>query len=149
MALSAISQECIYLQMLVASLRIPVSIFEIYCNDKSRHDDGVNSNYKTAVSIWSDSAVALAQAKKPDCWVVDKLRHIKTAYFFFKSYVRAGKLQLCKVSGTDNPADVFTKGFGAPGKTAANQRAVVFERHAMFCLGKRIYRQDKSSNDSV
>lgn len=141
-ALSSVSQECLYAQMLVSSLRIPVAVLEIFCNDKSRYEDegsAPKDRYKTAVSIWSDSAVALSQAKKPDCWIVDKLRHIKTAYFFFKSYVRAGNLKLCKVSGTDNPSDIFTKGFGAPGKTAANQRAEVFQRHTLFCSGRRIY----------
>ena len=138
-ALSSIAQECVYLRMLVASLRIPVSIMEVYCNDKSRYavEGSNNDNFKTAVQIWSDSSVALAQASKPEHWVVDKLRHIKTSFFFFKSYVREGALQLCKVSGLDNCADIFTKGFGAPGKTAANQKAEVFQRHALFCSGRR------------
>jgi len=141
-SLSSVAQECVYLKMLVASLRIPVSVLEIYCNDTSRYEaDGTAPKhlYKTAVQIWSDSAVALAQANKPEAWIVDKLRHIKTNYFFFKSYVRSAQLELRKVSGTDNPADLFTKGFGAPGKTAANQRADVFQRHALFCLGRRVY----------
>jgi hypothetical protein len=138
-ALSAVAQECVYLKMLVASLQLPVSVLEVYCNDKSRYADekGSDGRFQTAVQIWSDSAVALAQAKKPEHWIVDKLRHIKTAYFFFKSYVREAALQLCKVSGTDNPSDIFTKGFGAPGKTSQNQKADMFERHALFCAGRR------------
>jgi hypothetical protein len=135
-ALSSVAQECVYLRMLVASLNIPVSIMEVYCNDKSRHDNG-NPEFMTAVQIWSDSSVALAQASKPENWIVDKLRHIKTAYFFFKSYVREGALRLLKVSGHDNASDIFTKGFGAPGKTASNQKAEVFQRHALFCSGRR------------
>ena len=112
--------------MLVQSLQVP-SAFEIFCNDKSRYQDCSDRPkqlFDTAVKIWSDSKVALAQASKPDNWVVDKLRHIRTAYFFFKSYVRSAQLELCSCSGIDNPADIFTKGFGAPGKTAANQKAV-------------------------
>jgi hypothetical protein len=138
-ALSSVAQECVYIRMLVASLRIPVSVLEVYCNDESRHAEKGSTDiaFKTAVQIWSDSSVALAQAKKPEHWIVDKLRHIKTAYFFFKSYVREGLLQLCKVSGLDNCADIFTKGFGAPGKTSANQKAEVFQRHAAFCAGRR------------
>jgi hypothetical protein len=142
-ALSAAAQEAVYLQMLVASLRIPSSTFEIYCNDFSRYaTDGNerNDKYRTAVQIWSDSQVAIAQAKKPDCWIVDKLRHVKTAYFFFKSYVRDALLSLQPCSGTDNPADIMTKGFGAPGNTANNQKAELFNRHALFCCGRRIHK---------
>ena len=37
LSLSSVAQECVYLQMLVRSLRIPTSVFEIYSNDVSRH----------------------------------------------------------------------------------------------------------------
>ena len=112
----------------------------MFSNDQSRYmadSSKPRHVFDTAIKIWSDSKVALAQAGKPDHWVVDKLRHIRTAFFFFKSYVRSAALQLCSVSGNDNPADIFTKGFGAPGKTAANQKAEVFQRHARFCAGQR------------
>ena len=142
LALSSCSQEALYLQMFVASLDIPTSTFEIFGNDRSRYEEegvakGVPAErYATAVKIWSDSKVALAQAKKPEHWIVDKLRHVRTAYFFFKSYVRRGKLELHSIPGTENPSDVGTKGFGAPGKTAANQKAEYFEGHALTCLGR-------------
>ena len=126
--------------MFAQSLHVDKCLFEIFSNDRSRYQADSTlpaGTFDTAVKIWSDSKVALAQASKPDHWVVDKLRHIRTAYFFFKSYVRSARLQLCSVSGTDNCADIFTKGFGAPGKTAANQKADVFTRHTMFCLGRR------------
>ena len=142
-ALSAAAQEAVYLQMLMASLRIPPSVLEIYCNDVSRYAaDGSErtDKFKTAVQIWSDSRVAIAQAKKPDAWIVDKLRHVKTAYFFFKSYVRDSLLSLMPCSGTDNPSDIMTKGFGAPGNTANNQKADVFNRHALFCCGRRVHK---------
>jgi hypothetical protein len=144
-ALSSVSQECVYLSMFVASLNIPSSALSIYCNDKSQYEEqsvtkgiATRSAFKTAVDIWCDSQVAIAQAKKPENWIIDKLRHIKTAYFFFKSYVRTGKLMLLPCSGVDNPSDIMTKGFGAPGKTAANQRADIFQRHATFCAGRRM-----------
>ena len=142
-ALSSLAQECVYLQMFVQSLNIPCAPVTIQCNDRSRYeDDGVANGlprnvFRTAVDIWSDSQVALAQAAKPDNWVIDKLRHIKKDYFFFKSYVRQGKLKLHPCSGVDNPADIYTKGFGAPGKTAANQKAELFQRHAEFVAGRR------------
>ena len=84
MSLSSCSQECLYLQMFVASLNIPTSTLEIYANNISHHADSGNApeeKYDSAVKIWSDSQVALAQAKKPEHWIVDKLRHICTAYF--------------------------------------------------------------------
>ena len=129
------------MQMFAESLHVPKSAFELFSNnrsplaeDGSLHPDKV----RTAVQIWTDSQVALAQAKKPDCWVIDKLRHIRKDYFFFKSYVREAKLELLSCSGVDNPADIFTKGFGAPGKTAANQKSDLFQRHALFCSGHRM-----------
>ena len=135
LALSSLSQEAVYLSMFARSLKIPESVFEIYSNESNEHD--TNGTDPSAVQIWSDSQVALAQAKKPDNWVVDKLRHIKTAYHFFKSYVRNGALRLLGISGKDNPSDIYTKGWGAPGKTAANQKADDFKRHADFCAGRR------------
>ena len=75
--------------------------------------------------------VALAQAAQPEHWIVDKLRHVKTAYFFFKSYVRHGNLDLHSIPGTENPSDIGTKGFGAPGKTSTDQKAEYFEGHAL------------------
>ena len=140
-ALSSLAQEAVYLQMFAQSLRIPAQACNIYSNDKSRYQplsDTPVRLFDTAVKIWSDSKVDLAQAAKPDHWVVDKLRHIRTAYFFFKSYVREAKLELLSCSGADNPADIFTKGFGAPGKTAANQKSDLFQRHALFCSGHRM-----------
>ena len=140
MALSSISQEAVYLSMFAQSLRVPRSVFEVYCNDRSSlapDDTEDHPIWKTAIQVWTDSEAALAQARKPDHWVVDKLRHIRTAYHFFKQYVRKGLLRFASVSGKDNPADQYTKGFGAPGTTAANSRADVFQRHAFFNFGRR------------
>ena len=126
MALSSISQEAVYLCMLAESLQVPRAVFEVFCNDRSSLAPPGSEDspiWRTAIQIWSDSEAALAQAKKPDNWVVDKLRHIRTAYHFFKQYVRKGLLRFSSVSGKDNCADVYTKGFGAPGTTAANSRA--------------------------
>jgi hypothetical protein len=142
-ALSSVSQECVYLRMFVLSLGIEHSTLSIHCNDRSRYEaDGVSQGisrfrFRTAVDIWSDSQVALTQAAKPENWIVDKLRHIRTAYFFFKSYIRSGSLVLHPCSGVDNPSDIYTKGFGAPGKTALNQKAEYFQRHAEFVAGRR------------
>ena len=140
MALSSISQEAVYLCMLAESLQVPRAVFEVFCNDRSSLAPPGSEDspiWRTAIQIWSDSEAALAQAKKPDNWVVDKLRHIRTAYHFFKQYVRKGLLRFSSVSGKDNCADVYTKGFGAPGTTAANSKAELFQRHALFNMGRR------------
>ena len=143
MALSSISQEAVYLSMLAESLRVPRSVFDVYCNDRSSlappdvASSGNANIWKTAVQVWTDSEAALGQAKKPENWVIDKLRHIRTAYHFFKSYVRQGILRFSSVSGRDNPSDVYTKGWGSPGSTAANQKAEPFQRHAAFNMGRR------------
>ena len=139
LAMSSCAHEVVYLKMLVASLRIPESIAEVYCNDKSRYENPADprTDFTTAVKIFSDSTAAVAQAKKPEHWILDKMRHVRTAFFWFKQYVRDAVLRLMPVSGHDNPSDLYTKGFGAPGSTAANQRAEVFQRHADFCAGRR------------
>ena len=140
MALSSVSQEAVYLSMLAESLRVPRSVFELYCNDISQRAPVGSEHsgiWRTAVQIWSDSEAALGQANKPENWVIDKLRHIRTAYHFFKQYVRMGLLRFSSVSGHDNCSDIYTKGWGAPGNTAANQKADIFQRHAMFNMGRR------------
>ena len=38
-----------------------------------------------------------------------KLRHLKTGYLWFQAAVESKKLQIRKVLGTENPADLFTK----------------------------------------
>jgi hypothetical protein len=62
-ALSAISQECVYLKMLLASLRYPQSTLEIYCNDSSRFlaEAKVDRKhlYRTAYEIWNESSTRL------------------------------------------------------------------------------------------
>ena len=88
-----------------------------------------------AVNIWSDSANAIAQAKKP--WIADKLRHIRFNWFFFKDYVRRGDLTLQHVCGTDNPADLLSKGFGSGKIGTDNQKHQYFHDLAHFLLGRR------------
>ena len=65
--------------MFIKSLHIPEEVFQIFSNETSRYlsADTPDSKFDTAVKIWSDSQVAIAQANKPDNWVVDKLRHTR------------------------------------------------------------------------
>ena len=139
MSLSSCSQECLYLQMFVALLNILMSMLEIYANNISHHTDSSNTpeeKYNLAVKIWSNCQVALAQAKKPEHWIISKLRHICMAYFFFKSYVHVGNLSLHSIPGSNNCSNCMTKGYSMPGKTSANQKADLFQKHALACLSR-------------
>ena len=42
-----------------------------------------------------------------------KLRHLETGYLWLQAAVRAKRLQVRKVLGTENPADLFTKHLAA------------------------------------
>ena len=125
-ALSSLSQEALYLKMLLESLEGKPGHVQILSNTGTRENPG-------CVSIWSDSMNALQNSKKE--WVSDKLRHIKTAYHFFKQYVKSGDIDLQHISGPENCADIFTKGYGECAYGAANQMAAAYQKHALKCLG--------------
>jgi hypothetical protein len=91
--------------MLLESLEGKLGHVQILSNTGTRENPG-------CVSIWSDSMNALQNSKKE--WVSDKLRHIKTAYHFFKQYVKWGDLRLGHVAGPENCADIFTKALARP-----------------------------------
>ena len=72
-ALSSLSQEAVFLQMFAQSLHVDKCLFEIFSNDRSRYQaDSIlpAGAFDTAIKIWSDSKVALAQASKPDHWLL-------------------------------------------------------------------------------
>ena len=137
-SLAALAQECIHVRMLLQSLiRDNVSAVPVHIRSKkSQTCDHSTPDCKChAVNIWSDSANAIAQAKKP--WIADKLRHIRFNWFFFKDYVRRGDLTLQHVCGTDNPADLLSKGFGTGKVGTDNQKHQYFHDLAHFLLGRR------------
>ena len=104
--------------------------------------------------VWSDSQNAISNVSQPFGWLMNKLRHIKTAFHFVKQYVipndsgvrlslePAGcdSFNLKHVRGEDNCADILTKGFG-DAKVKKVQKADTFQRHAHFCLGMRHYQK--------
>jgi hypothetical protein len=104
-------------------------------DDKKKCDHSTSDCQCHAVDIWCDSQNAIAQAKRP--WVADKLRHIKTAWFFFKDYVKRGELNLQYILGKDNCADILTKGFGEGKPGTSNQMWEYFTRHAKTLLGHK------------
>ena len=114
--------------MLLESLEGKPGHVQILSNTGTRENPG-------CVSIWSDSMNALQNSKKE--WVSDKLRHIKTAYHFFKQYVKWGDLRLGHVAGPENCADIFTKGYGEGNSGQSNQKAGEYLKHALTCLGHK------------
>ena len=138
-ALSSLAQECVYIKMLLESLDERPGKVGILSNEGTEDDPGCvriwqDDNKSTApIKIWSDSLNAVQNSKKE--WVSDKLRHIKTAYHFFKQYVKSGDIDLQHISGPENCADIFTKGYGECAYGASNQMAAAYQKHALKCLG--------------
>ena len=58
------------------------------------------------VRIWTDSSAAIGISSRQG---LGKLRHVDTHLLWVQQAVRQQRLQLRKVAGTSNPADVFTK----------------------------------------
>ena len=88
--------------------------------------------------LFSDSAAALAQAQVP--WTANKLRHIKTAFHFFKSYVEDQQLDLHHKSGKTLVADILTKGFGPVGERGHKQQSDLIHAFTKQLVGYPIKR---------
>ena len=124
-ALSSCVAELIHIRRLNDSL----DRSNIYNQPSPIHMTGVDVDEAPeirAVDLFCDSTAAIATASRIRSWLDDKLRHIKTAFFFFRGYVASGQTRLHKVAGTDNPADLLSKGFGKsvtpPGQMDTHRR---------------------------
>jgi hypothetical protein len=142
-SLASLAQEAIYLQMLAASLNNPTDTIEIFSNTGTEEDPGcvtrwrryIAANPNEQAQVYSDSTNAIANAKMPQGWLQEALRHVKTSFHFFKQFVYDKSLLLDHARSGDNPADIMTKGWGK--SVSTNQKATTFERHAKFCMGMR------------
>ena len=67
----------------------------------------------TECRVWTDSSAALGIANRSG---LGKLRHLQTHTLWVQQYVRSGAVELRKVKGTVNPADLFTKHIESNGK---------------------------------
>ena len=56
--------------------------------------------------VWTDSSAAMGIAGRQG---LGKLRHLDTHTLWLQQAVRSKRLELKKVAGTSNPADLFTK----------------------------------------
>ena len=62
--------------------------------------------YRLPVRVWTDSIATMGICGRQG---LGKLRHIDTQCLWIQQRVRDGAIELVKVRGDDNPADVFTK----------------------------------------
>ena len=58
-----------------------------------------------------DSSAALGVAQRQG---LGKLRHLDVALLWLQGFVEKGKIQMKKIGGTSNPADLFTKLLAGP-----------------------------------
>ena len=61
---------------------------------------------KLPLRVWTDSTAAMGVATRQG---VGKIRHLDTRTLWMQQAVRSGRIELRKVKGTENPADLFTK----------------------------------------
>ena len=64
----------------------------------------------TSVTLYTDSSAARGIIHRAG---LGKLRHLETGYLWLQAAVKAKKLQVRKVLGTENPADLLTKHLAA------------------------------------
>jgi hypothetical protein len=62
---------------------------------------------KSKLSLGVDNAAAIALAKAPT--YNSRTRHIELRWHYVRDQVKRDLLEIHKVSGTENPADMFTK----------------------------------------
>ena len=67
---------------------------------------------KLPVRAWTDSSAALAIASRSG---LGKIRHLETHTLWLQEKVRTGAIEVKKVRGEVNPADLYTKYMAGPG----------------------------------
>ncbi len=65
--------------------------------------------YPLSLRVWVESTAARAVASRTG---LGKVRHLEVRYLWVQEALKGGRLQVKKVAGVDNPADVATKGLG-------------------------------------
>ena len=63
-----------------------------------------------SITLYTDSSAARGIIHRAG---LGKLRHLETGYLWLQAAVKAKKLQVRKVLGTENPADLMTKHLSA------------------------------------
>ena len=65
---------------------------------------------QTSITLYTDSSAARGIIHRAG---LGKLRHLETGYLWLQSAVKAKKLQVRKVLGAENPADLLAKHLAA------------------------------------
>ena len=55
--------------------------------------------------VWTDSSAAKALCAKN----LTRVKHMEMKYFFLKDFVKKGEIEVRKIRGDSNPADLLTK----------------------------------------
>ena len=66
--------------------------------------------FEAAITLFTDSSAARGIIHRAG---LGKLRHLETGYLWLQSAVKSKRLQVRKVIGTENPADLLTKHLAA------------------------------------
>ena len=61
---------------------------------------------KVGARVWTDSSAAIGVANRSG---LDKIHHLETHTLWVQQHVKSGAVELRKVNGKVNPADLFTK----------------------------------------
>ena len=62
--------------------------------------------YMYGLRVWTDATAAIGIARRRG---MGKIRHLDTTDLWVQEVIRSGRVQLDKILGTENPADVLTK----------------------------------------
>ena len=65
--------------------------------------------YPLDLRIWVDPTAARAVASRTG---LGKVRHLEVRYLWVQEALKGGRFQIRRIAGTENPADVATKGLG-------------------------------------
>jgi hypothetical protein len=66
-------------------------------------------SYPLSLRVWVDSTAARAVASRTG---LGKVRHLEVRYLWVQEALKGRRLQVRKVAGIENPANVATKGLG-------------------------------------
>ena len=66
---------------------------------------------ETTIRIKSDATAAIGMVHRLG---LGRVRHLATGDLWMQQHVREGRISICKVLGTENPADAFTKHMHGP-----------------------------------
>ena len=94
---------------------------------------------------YGDSSAALAISQRKGC---GKLRHIRVGQLWIQERVQEGDLQITKVDGTANPADLFTKHLGAVKRDAFCHHMGLQHRQGRAKAGLKVQYGEGTASDA-